>query len=63
VNETGEGAGVLVLESKEHTVRRNAKIHAEIARFALTSEGYNIMAPMKDGAWHKRLNWLLRIPG
>ena len=45
----GEGAGVLVLESKEHAVARNAHIHAEIAGYALTSEGYNIMAPMKDG--------------
>jgi 3-oxoacyl-[acyl-carrier-protein] synthase II len=45
----GEGAGVLVLESKEHTLARNGKIYAEIAGYALTSEGYNIMAPMKDG--------------
>lgn len=45
----GEGAGVLVLESKEHAIGRNAGIHAGIAGYALTSEGYNIMAPMKDG--------------
>lgn len=45
----GEGAGVLVLESEEHAIRRNAKILCEIAGYALTSEGYNIMAPMKDG--------------
>ncbi len=45
----GEGAGVLVLESKEHAMARNAPIHAEIAGYAITSEGYNIMAPMKDG--------------
>jgi 3-oxoacyl-[acyl-carrier-protein] synthase II len=45
----GEGAGILVLESKEHALARNAKIHAEVAGYALTSEGYNIMAPMKDG--------------
>jgi 3-oxoacyl-[acyl-carrier-protein] synthase II len=46
----GEGAGVLVLESKEHALARNAPIYAEIAGCAITSEGYNIMAPMKDGA-------------
>ena len=45
----GEGAGVLVLESKEHVVARSGTIHATIAGYALTSEGYNIMAPMKDG--------------
>ena len=45
----GEGAGVLILESKSHALARNAAIHAEIAGYALTSEGYNIMAPMKDG--------------
>jgi 3-oxoacyl-[acyl-carrier-protein] synthase II len=45
----GEGAGVLILESKEHALARNAKIYGEIAGYALTSEGYNIMAPMKDG--------------
>jgi 3-oxoacyl-[acyl-carrier-protein] synthase II len=45
----GEGSGVLVLESKEHAKARNASIYAEIAGYALTSEGYNIMAPMKDG--------------
>lgn len=45
----GEGAGALVLESKEHALGRNAQIHAEIAGYALSSEGYNIMAPMKDG--------------
>ncbi len=45
----GEGAGVLILESKSHALARNAAIHAELAGYALTSEGYNIMAPMKDG--------------
>jgi 3-oxoacyl-[acyl-carrier-protein] synthase II len=45
----GEGAGVLILESKKHALARNARIHAEIAGYSLTSEGYNIMAPMKDG--------------
>lgn len=45
----GEGAGVLILESEESAKKRNAHIHAEIAGYAFTSEGYNIMAPMKDG--------------
>jgi 3-oxoacyl-[acyl-carrier-protein] synthase II len=45
----GEGAGVLILEAEEHAINRNAGIYAEIAGHALTSEGYNIMAPMLDG--------------
>jgi len=45
----GEGAGVVILESEEHAIKRNAHIHCELAGYGLTSEGYNIMAPMKDG--------------
>ena len=45
----GEGAGVLILESKSHALARKARIHAEIVGYAMTSEGYNIMAPMRDG--------------
>jgi 3-oxoacyl-[acyl-carrier-protein] synthase II len=45
----GEGAGALILEAREHAEARHAHIHAEIAGHGLTSEGYNIMAPMKDG--------------
>ena len=45
----GEGAGIMILESEESALRRNAAIHAELAGYAITSEGYNIMAPMKEG--------------
>ena len=45
----GEGAGVLVLESKSHALARHGHIYATVAGYAITSEGYNIMAPMKDG--------------
>jgi 3-oxoacyl-[acyl-carrier-protein] synthase II len=45
----GEGAGILVLESETSARKRNAEIHAEVAGYAFTSEGYNIMAPMMDG--------------
>ncbi|MFC2171210.1 beta-ketoacyl-[acyl-carrier-protein] synthase family protein [Acidobacteriota bacterium] len=46
----GEGAGVLILESEESAKARGAEIHSELAGYALTSEGYNIMSPMKDGS-------------
>ena len=45
----GEGAGVIILESEKNAVRRGATIFAELAGYGLSSEGYNIMAPMKDG--------------
>lgn len=45
----GEGAGIMILESEESAIRRNAKIYAELAGYAITSEAYSIMAPMKDG--------------
>jgi len=45
----GEGAGAVILESEEHAIKRNAEIYCELAGYGLTSEGYNIMAPMKDG--------------
>jgi len=45
----GEGAGIMILESEESAIKRNAEIFAEFAGYALTSEAYNIMAPKKDG--------------
>ncbi len=45
----GEGAGIIILESETSAKNRNAVIYAEMLNYALTSEGYNIMAPKKDG--------------
>ncbi|MCK9399003.1 MAG: beta-ketoacyl-[acyl-carrier-protein] synthase family protein [Bacteroidales bacterium] len=45
----GEGAGIMILESEESALKRNARIYAELTGYAITSEAYNIMAPMKDG--------------
>jgi 3-oxoacyl-[acyl-carrier-protein] synthase II len=45
----GEGAGIMILESEESALKRNARIYAELAGYSTTSEAYNIMAPMKDG--------------
>lgn len=46
----GEGAGVLVIESLEHALKRGAKIYCEFLGYALNSESYNIVAPERDGA-------------
>lgn len=41
----GEGSGALILESLEHALKRGAKIYAELAGCALTSDAYHMTAP------------------
>ncbi|GAB4225118.1 MAG: beta-ketoacyl-ACP synthase I [Acidobacteriota bacterium] len=44
------GAGVLVLESLDAAMRRDAPILAEVLGFGATSDGHDVVAPLTDGA-------------
>jgi len=45
----GEGAGIFVVESAEHALKRGATILAEIVGAALTADAYHISAPEPTG--------------
>ena len=44
-----EGAVVLVMESLQHAIKRNANIMAEIVAYAATSDSFHITQPMENG--------------
>ncbi len=45
----GEGGGMLVLETLEHAVSRQARIYAEMHYPGLYTESYNILSPEPEG--------------
>src|SRR5262249_34540483 len=45
----GEGAGALILESTARAKKRKARIYAEVAGYAATSEAYHMVIPREDG--------------
>ena len=45
----GEGSGALILESIAHAKKRKARIYAEVAGYAATSEAYHMVIPREDG--------------
>ena len=44
------GGGILVLEEREHALRRGAPIYAEVVGYGATSDGYDMVAPSGEGA-------------
>lgn len=45
----GEGAGIVILESLDHALARNAKIYAELVGYGATCDAYHITSPAEDG--------------
>lgn len=45
----GEGAGILILESMERAIKRNATIYAKVLEYGLSCDAYNMTIPSRAG--------------
>jgi len=46
---TGEGAGIVILESEESALKRGAKIYGEMCGIGFTADAFHITAPAPNG--------------
>jgi len=44
------GGGTIILEEKEHALKRGARVYAELTGYAATSDGADMVSPSGDGA-------------
>lgn len=59
-----EGAGIIVLESLEHALRRDAQVLAEVIGYAVSSDANHQFQPDEDGAGAARaIRWALEDAG
>jgi 3-oxoacyl-[acyl-carrier-protein] synthase II len=45
----GEGAAMLVLESLDHALARNAPVYAEVRGYGMTNDAHHMLAPLPSG--------------
>jgi 3-oxoacyl-[acyl-carrier-protein] synthase II len=51
----GEGAGIVILEEREHAIRRGATIYCELTGYGMSSDAYHITSPAEDGSGMARV--------
>lgn len=56
-----EGAGIVVLESLSHAIRRNARIYAEVIGYGASSDAYHMVATHPEGTGaYLAMKWALQ---
>ena len=51
----GEGAGIVILEEREHALARGAHIYCEVTGYGMSSDAHHITSPAEDGSGMMRV--------